>query len=550
MKIKKLLKRIIKKVKHKIVLIKKYIYNNFGPGFYLNKGAEMIQHNKSELAIQILEKGMKKFPSNEEILLELNRILTEKKEWKKLIELGNNFIRFNSYKIPSKVFIDLSRAYQKTDNLVEAEKILLKALKENNKDRKLLAAYVRVLIKTKNWSQVIIKFEKVLNKFKSKIPLNTCLYLSMVSQVIGNSDKATYYFDYAMKNYGDRMKNDKRGYRKIILFDNGESRIEFYKKLEKTNKVILTFDSINMVWKNPPFGYKLLSRQNLDIIAVRKRKKQTYHQDLTQEDFYNTVHNLVECYEDKIAYGFSLGAYTALYYSSIVDCRILAISPRISIHPIYGKKQVIPKYDFKHKLNLPYNERISPIIVYDPKNKLDNHYTNKEVLKAFPNAQLIKVPYGGHGMAPHLLQMGLLKEFVLTVISDNGLPVYNRKLKSKSSIYLRVLGRECFKRNKLKWTESLVEKSLSLNPKDIFGIQLKIDLLKRLEKYKDAISYLNEVIKSIPKNSSIRIMLIELYLETNELVKAEEEMNRFKAEFGGSTELTKLEKIIEEHRIN
>lgn len=49
----------------------------------------------------------------------------------------------------------------------------------------------------------------------------------------------------------------------------------------------------------------------------------------------------MESYRDKIAYGFSLGAYGALYYTSPVNCRILALSPRLSIHPQsqYGKVQ-------------------------------------------------------------------------------------------------------------------------------------------------------------------------------------------------------------------
>src|SRR5699024_8710877 len=155
-----------------------------------------------------------------------------------------------------------------------------------------------------------------------------------------------------------------------------------------------TFDSINMEWDKQPFGFSLLKKKNIDIIAVRKRKKQTYQQDLTQEDFYNTVYKLMYFYTDKIAYGFSLGAYSALYYTSLLNCRILSLAPRLSIHPRYGRKNYISKYEFKHNLSIGYNDSISHVIVYDPKNKIDNNFVTREVMESFPNAHLVKIPYG------------------------------------------------------------------------------------------------------------------------------------------------------------
>src|SRR5699024_6483799 len=122
----------------------------------------------------------------------------------------------------------------------------------------------------------------------------------------------------------DLVKNDEQGYRKIIIYDNGESRIEFYKKTHPTDQVMLTFDSIYMAWNKPSFGFKLLIRQNLDIIALRKRQKQTYHQDLSKYDYQEPVKPLIGAYRDVIAYGYSLGGYSALYYTPELKCRVLA----------------------------------------------------------------------------------------------------------------------------------------------------------------------------------------------------------------------------------
>lgn len=132
MNMKKKLKLIFKKIGYILPKIKKYIYNRFGPGFYINKGKEFLKSKKCSQAIQILEKGIRKYPKNHVIVLELNKILIRRKEWKKVIEIGNDFLEFNNYKIPSQILIDLSSAYLKTNHLIEAEKILLKAIREKN----------------------------------------------------------------------------------------------------------------------------------------------------------------------------------------------------------------------------------------------------------------------------------------------------------------------------------------------------------------------------------------------------------------------------------
>src|SRR5699024_1992289 len=114
------------------------------------------------------------------------------------------------------------------------------------------------------------------------------------------------------------------------------------------------------------------------------RRKKTYQQDLTQEDFNHTLNKLVQGYEDKIAYGHSLGGYLSLYYASNLNCRILSLAPRLSIHPKFGRKSFVNEYPFNHNESNNYNDKISPIVVYDPKSPVDNKYVNEEVLKKFP----------------------------------------------------------------------------------------------------------------------------------------------------------------------
>src|SRR5690606_1189564 len=123
--------------------------------------------------------------------------------------------------------------------------------------------------------------------------------------------------------------------------------------------------------------------------------------------------------------------------------------------------------------------------------------------------KLIKIPYGGHGIAPHLLKMGVLKKYVITFINKE-IPYYDRKLKIKSYIYFRNLGSECLKHNKLSWALHLAETSLSMEPSDLNGIKLKIKVLKRLNKINEAKNFTKKAASLLPNNLDLRLYLVDI----------------------------------------
>jgi len=518
--------------------LKASAYSRYGKSLRLKKSYSCSSN--------ILYEGLGRFPNNSLIISELIKTLIKQKQWLKAAGLSDKLFNMKHDKLPIKSYLDASIIYKKAGSIEKAEKIISKGLEINPRNKKLINEYANFAIKNKNWTKAIKRFEDNYIQNNLEMSFNIMIKLSMLYQMVGDGQKAKKHLQLALEKHPKKAKKDSKGYRKLVIFDNGESRIEFYKKLRKTNKVIVTFDSINMVWGNPPFAYRLLSRENLDIIAIRKRKRQTYQQDLSQEDFKRAVSFLVKDYKDKIAYGYSLGAYTALYFASIINCRILAISPRLSIHPIYGRENIIPKYDFKHNISFKYNPKISPIIVYDPKNIIDNTYVQEEVLQSFPNAKLVKVPYGGHGMAPHLSRMGLLKEFVLTVI-DGKVPKYKREYKSKSSIYFRLLGSACLRHNKLKWAMDLANRSIKMRPTDKLGIKLKADVLIRLKKYDEAIKFLDESIELCPNILDIRVHLIDLYILIKDEVNAKNEIDKAIKKFGKKDILYDKLQLVNKH---
>src|SRR5699024_6774577 len=416
---------------------------------------------------------------------------------------------------------------------------ITKSIKCKSKNIDNLLTYAQLLVENMRWSSAILLYNQLINESVNNLTLDHYIYLSMAYQIVGDFHKSDKIFSNALKQYEDEIRDDQLGYRKITLFDNGKSRIEFYKKLRQTNRLMVTFDSINITWNVKPFSYNFISKKNVDIIAVRKKKKKTYQQDLSQEDFVATTETISSKYQDKIAYGFSLGAYNALYYSSLINCRILSFSPRLSIHPKYGRKNYINKYKFLDNISLPYNEKLSPIVVYDPKNKIDNTYIQNEVIKQYPNAILIEIKYGSHGIAPHLLRMGQLKEFVEDVLNKKT-PIYDKTLRVKSNIYFRRLAAECLKHNKHQWALDLINKSHELLSNDIYTVKLKKDILIKLCKEDEVIAFIKKVINEYPRHVRYRVLFIETCIEFYKIELAREQLTNSINKFGNINNLRKL----------
>lgn len=476
--------------------------------------------NKDKEVLDVLKRSLRYYPNSIEVLHMIATCYIRAEDWEKAIQSWTKLFVSDEYTPIEADYIDLSYAYFKKDLHEKAEYVIQKGIELYKDSSKLLIAYIDLSINIKKWELAADLIDNTLENFDLELSSTQQKRFGMVYQIIGDKEK----YDYFYKDVLDKEQSDHISHHKLTLFDNGETRIDFYKRSTKTNKVIITFDSLNMTWDKPSFGFKLLSEQNIDIIAVQKRQKKTYHQDLSLEDFLKTVESLVNGYSTRISYGFSLGAYMVIYYTGALDCTILSLAPRLSIHPVYGKKREIGKEPFHHHLRLRENEYVKPIIVYDPKDKIDYPFIKHEVLQAYPNAHLVKIPYGGHSMAPHLLRMGLLKEFILTVIQNNQLPVYNRKRKLRSANYHRLLGRECLRRGKVLWAKELSNRAYALLPNDHHVVNLKIDVLKRIRAYDEAEHYLHIAIKDKPKRLAYRLTLIDIYILQGNLFKAEKSL--------------------------
>lgn len=479
---------------------------------------------------ETLKLANEKYPKDLDFISNLAQVYKEMENWSKIILYLEKYNKLSTSGLETKDLFWLNYCYIKTGKYSKGKLLLNQSI--NAMDN--IDNYIQFLIERKDWELAISYVESL---DKHQLIFERKITLSMLYFIMGDGERARSEFD-AVLNNKESVEFDEKKYRKIILFDNGDSRIEFYKNFKSVNSVIVTFDSINMEWDKPSFAFKLLLKQNLDIIAIRKRKAKTYQQDLKVEDFLTSTKHIVSLYEDRLAYGFSLGAYNALYFSSLLNCRILSISPRLSIHPKYGRKNIMSKYKMKQNVEMPKNKFIQPIIVFDPKNKLDNKYINEGILPYFPKASLIKVPYGGHGMAPHLLKMGLLKDFLFDFI-DGKVPYYDRKRRVKSNVYYRNLSSECVRHNKLKWALSLVNNALDIENKDFLSLKLKLKIYKKMKEYKLLEKHAIEFIQYYPRRLDLQLYLIDAQLELGTLAIAEASIEQAISKFGNKENIKK-----------
>lgn len=511
---------------------------------FLNYIQALKHLNKIDEAIKIAYDGLKINKNDEQLEWELIKLYQSTKRYEEAINVALK--HYEKHSFSSKKYLLLSKLYIQQKLFEKADYVLREAIKKDFNNIVLIEEYAKVALYRFDWEHALLRYDYLsqLEGTDEPTKMNALIKKAMILQITGEHEKANLLYDYLYTNYGSLINSDTEGNRKIILFDNGESRIEYYKKLKKVDQLLITFDSLHMDWKEDPFGYTLLKKQDVDIIAIRKRRKSTYQQDLTQKEFIDTISKLIEDYKDIVAYGHSLGGYLALYFASNINCRILSLAPRISIHPIYGRDGKRDKEEFKHNITNNFNDKISPIIVYDPKDKTDSTYVHEELLKQFPNAKLIKMPYGGHGIARHLLRMGVLKDYILAVIRGE-VPTYNRKLKWKSANYCRLLGSQCLRRNKINWAVQLSERAVELLPEDKYVVKFRVDVLKRIGKYEEAESFAKHAVKHSPKSLYLRLVLLDIYIDFQEFLKAERELKIAFKKFGERESLIKRKLLLE-----
>jgi hypothetical protein len=250
----------------------------------------------------------------------------------------------------------------------------------------------------------------------------------------------------------------------VPLLDDEQIRIDHLQRGGEGGTLVVTFDPLQYLVGRPPFGHEFIGKQGLDAVAVRK-KAENFYQPLSRRAFEAAVAPVAARYARVVAYGSSLGAYAALYFARDLPWTVIASSPRVSVHPVYGNEWWQQHCGFEHERFSPTTAaRCAAVIFFDPRDPIDRHYLEGEVLPQFPRAEVVRVPFAGHPCNQFLGEIGFIAPYVRAVLAGTERPMLRRREnRRRSATYHQVLALMCVQRGHVEWADSLVQRALALN---------------------------------------------------------------------------------------
>lgn len=276
-----------------------------------------------------------------------------------------------------------------------------------------------------------------------------------------------------------------------VLLDDAHTRIDHYPGTRVPGTVVITFDPLLYLWPKPPFGLDFLLRQGVTVVAVR-RKSENFYQALGREAFLAAVQPVLKTAQRILAYGSSLGAYAALYYARTLHAEVLALSPRVSAHPVFGHPTWQEKARFEHQVFQPgQHVACRAIVIYDPRDATDKRYIEEEVLPTFHDARVVTVPFAGHPSSQFLGDIGFLPGFVRALTAGQALPVLERRQRrAHSATYHQVLSEHCLRHGRVAAAAVLIERSLALRPRNLLALRTRGQARAALQDWPEALASL------------------------------------------------------------
>ncbi len=285
-----------------------------------------------------------------------------------------------------------------------------------------------------------------------------------------------------------------------VLLDDGAILIEHHRSAKRPDTLVVTFDPLLLQPPARPYAVDFLLRAGADVISVRKYAEHFY-QPLSRERFDAVAGPVLERYARRLAYGSSLGAYAVLYFCRHGYDRVIASSPRVSVHPRFGVPDWQAGAHFEHEaFDAEQPATSAATVFYDPHDPQDRHFADEEIRCGWPRADWVRLPYAGHPANQFLAEIGFISPYVRAQVQGLQPPHLDRQLKRRSAMYHHVLAEACLAHGKAGWAKALAERALEKSPQLLLARRTLGLVALAQEDWEGAESYLAAFAERYPRD--------------------------------------------------
>ncbi len=204
------------------------------------------------------------------------------------------------------------------------------------------------------------------------------------------------------------------------LFEDDKNLVLFQKGTSEF--LLITFNHMGKPGRRAFWGQDVAEKLDISCIGVVPKEPHWYPYNDVQK-FLPTILKISERYNKVVLYGFSMGAYASLKFSSALGATtVLSFSPQISIDPAIIEdfdKRYEEHFDPKNHSGMKiYNGDciVNPHVFYDPEFEVDLQHI--QLLPQNCKPYLIETPKCGHNSINAVLGTEKFGKIISIIISE------------------------------------------------------------------------------------------------------------------------------------
>lgn len=229
---------------------------------------------------------------------------------------------------------------------------------------------------------------------------------------------------------------------------------------------------------------KSLQKFEFNVLGIMPKHKSWFPQG-SMWNMLNAIQDLIAPFQQRIAYGGSMGGYAAIKYSNALNVqRAIAMVPQYSIDP---NDVFDARYNMFYQAELNRDMRIQPsdvsaereyIIIYDPHYAEDRvHY--EKIQAVLPQHHVLHLPFTNHDAIAVLASSELVNDFLLHDFDESYFYQKMRRVKKNSKFYYRKVIENLLPRHRHALGKILKNNDFQLDGQ-FFDAKQKQDILREL----------------------------------------------------------------------